>query len=424
MRNDIVAVLDLGSSKIVCMIAEISSANTLVVKGVGYKVSEGIRAGIIIDIKQAERAIAHAVKDAEEMAGETIDEVIVNISGSSLKSHHINVETSISGQEITDYDINQISVIGTQNFSAQGDDLLHCFTTFFTIDDSHGIVDPRGMCGNMLSTTLHMVSCSGTALKNIANCLARCHLNIAEMVCTPYASALACLSEDEKQLGATLIDVGGRNTSVAIFAQGNFAHCFSVPIGGDHITRDIAIGLSLDSHIAERIKILYGSTISAASDHHMFIDIDHETEEENGEGSMTDYTEREFPKSSLTSVIRPRAEEILDMVQRKMREDKVTNLMGSRIILTGGGSQLNGFRELANYMFKRQVRLARPKPIENMAESMKGAAFSTAMGMAMHGLSKYQAERYKRRGSSGDETRLEIAAGGAEKVRRWFGFGT
>ncbi|MDX1949119.1 MAG: cell division protein FtsA, partial [Rickettsiales bacterium] len=239
-----IAVLDIASRKVVCVIASINGDGRPKILGFGHQFSEGVKAGIIIDIKKAERAILAALNAAEKMAGETIDEAYVNISGSSITSNHINIETKISGHEVTLKDIDLMINKGNELFENSETEIIQSVPVGYKIDDNEGIKDPLGMFGQLISTNLHVVTASKTAVKNIKNCLAKCHLNVKDFVATAYASGLACLSDDEMDIGVTMLDIGAGNTSIAIFSEGYPVYFSSVPVGGLHITRDIALGLS------------------------------------------------------------------------------------------------------------------------------------------------------------------------------------
>lgn len=387
MRSEIIAILDIGSSKIVCLIAEVDPSGRPKIIGIGHQVSQGIRGGMVIDIKQAEGAIVAAVHAAEKMAGDTIDRVFINVSATNLTSRNLNVETNISGTQVTDRDIQEIISEGIQYFSKDDLEVLHPIPMDYQLDHTQGIRDPRGMTGDKLSTNMHVITSSTTAIKNLANCLARCHLDIEDCVAAPYASGLACLTEDEKNLGVILLDIGGGNTSVAVFANGNITYTNNVPIGGQHITRDIARGLSTSLHAAERIKTLYGSAVSMPGERQEVVDVP--IYDENAEEGVDDPRETmHVSRAELMSIIRPRVEEILELAKKKIRAAGAAETEGSRIVLTGGTAQLMGIKDLAGEVFGRQARIGKPSVVEGMAESTKGPAFTCAIGMLKYALIK------------------------------------
>ncbi len=371
-----IAVLDIANRKVVCIIASINGDNKPKILGFGHQLSEGVKAGVIIDIKKAERAILAALSAAEKMAGETIDEAYVNISGTSITSNHINIETKISGHEVTLKDIDLMISKGNELFENPEIEIIQSVPIGYKIDDSEGIKDPIGMFGQIISTNLHVVTASKTTVKNIKNCLAKCHLNVKDFVASAYASGLAALSEDEREIGTTLLDIGAGNTSIAIFSEGYPVYFSSIPVGGIHITRDIALGLSVSIPYAERLKVIHGSAISTDSDDLDRIELNDEEQNSGMNKSIT--------KAELTAIIKPRVEEILEMAKSNLEKSGLYGISGNKIVITGGSSQLQGMKEIASYVFNKHTRIGRPADIHGIPESAKGPAFSTAVGMLLY----------------------------------------
>lgn len=415
-KQGLTAVLDVGSSKVVCFIAYIDAGGRIKVTGIGHQLSEGIRGGIVIDVKKAEGSILAAVNAAEKMAGEVIDNAVINVSGGTLQSRIIQVRASISGQEVTDRDINHVIAQGYEQVNRQEAEIVHCIPLGYTIDDARGIRDPRGMYGEALSTELHVITASGTTVRNMANCLARCHLNVQDYVCSPYVSGLACLTEDEKNLGAVVLDIGGGHTSIAIFAGGNCIYVDSLALGGMHVTRDIAKGLSTGINYAERIKTLYGSVVSTDSDERETIDIDIAAiGEEDTEEALITEEHSYISKALLTSIIKPRMEEILEMAKKKVDASGLSEVAGPRVVITGGGSQIQGLKELAGFVFRKNVRLGRPKPLQGLAEATKGPSFATAIGSLI-----YLSEKQRIQAGSVKETEAIARKGALHSMVKWF----
>ncbi len=394
-KNGIIAILDIGTSKIACFIAYVDSGGKIKVAGIGHQLSEGIRAGIVIDVKKAETAILSAINAAEKMSGETIESVVLNVSGGTLRSHLLSVETTISGQEVTDRDISYVMQQAYEHFNRSESEVIHCIPVDYTIDDTTGIRDPRGMYGEVLKTDLHVITASATAVRNMVNCLARCHLNISGYVCSPYVSGLACLTEDEKHLGVTLLDIGGGNTSIAVFSGGSCIYADSVALGGAHVTRDIAKGLSTSIAYAERIKTLYGSVVSGSGDDREVIDLQQfhmglgEDTDEDDPGMLG---QSFISKALLNSIIRPRVEEILEMAKRNLAQSGVSSYAGNRVVITGGAAQIQGMKELAVQIFGKPTRIGNPKPVNGLAEATKGPAFATAVGALLYAASNQNPE--------------------------------
>lgn len=386
VKNRIVAALDIGSTKVVCFIARIDMQSNLEVIGIGHQISEGIRFGTITDIKAAERSILGAVASAEKMAGENVDKVIVNISGDKLQSHLLETQVPISGNEITDRDIFKVIQKGKAQFQAENKQVIHTIPVAYSIDETHGIQDPKAMFGDTLGVTLSLITTSPNTLLNLSNCLARCHLDVEDYLASPYASGIACLTEDEKQLGVILLDIGGGNTSISAFKYGRLLYTQTIPVGGQHVTKDIACGLSTTISDAERIKILYGNTIATEADDREVIDVTQIGEEE-GEVNHV-------PRSHLVKIIRPRIEENLELVKESLHQRNIESMGLKHIVITGGASQLIGLKELATHVFKKQVRIGLPKNIEGLAESTKGAAFSCCAGMLFYAIEKQLHSHY------------------------------
>lgn len=390
-KKGIITALDIGTSKIVCFIAYVDSAGNVKVAGIGHQLSQGIKAGIVIDVKKAETAILSAVNAAEKMAGETIDGAMINILGNSLRSHHMEVDTDVSGHEITQRDLAAILRQGEAACTDADNEVLHCIPVHYALDGASGIKDPRGMYGDQLHTLLHVVTANTTTIRNLTNCLARCHLGVEDYTAATYTSGLACLTDDEKNLGAILLDMGAGNTGLAMFSGGHPQYLDSIALGGLHITRDVAQCLSTSMEHAERIKTLYGSVLGTHMDEREMIDVPHA--ESEAPGAETTQSDRYVSKAMLTSIIRPRAEEILEMAKKRLQQTEFYPHIGSRLVLTGGCSQLQGIRELASQIFGKHVRLARPKMIDGMAESTRSAAFSCVTGMLLYAAEHIKAEK-------------------------------
>lgn len=237
---------------------------------------------------------------------------------------------------------------------------------------------------------MHVITASNTAVRNLTNCLARCHIGVDGYVTSPNVSGESCLTEDERNLGVIVLDIGAGNTSIALFSQGNCVYIDSVAIGGGHVTRDIAKGLSISMEYAERIKTLYGTVISAPGDDRDVIDIPIAELQSDVENDMSIGLDDSFiSKALLTSIIRPRVEEILEMAKRNLEVSGFYNIAGPRVVITGGASQLQGVKELAGYVFSKHARIGKPVNIDGMPDSIKGPAFSTCVGMLLHTAAKF-----------------------------------
>jgi len=373
-RTGLVAALDVGSSKICCLIAQAHNDGAIRIVGVGHHASDGIKGAAIVDMGAAQNAILTAVSAAEDMAGERIREVILSVAGGDLSSQSFNAECSVAGREITETDIRRVLARAGNVEQPADREMLHCLPVGYSIDDTRGIRDPRGMFAERLAVNMHLVTARAVTLRNLATCIERCHLDIESAVAAPYASGLACLVEDEIDLGVTIVDMGGGTTSIAVFYDGALIFTDSIPVGGQHVTSDIARGLSTPLTQAERMKTLYGSAIVSPSDEHEVIDVPLIGEESTAQPNHV-------PRSLLNGIIRPRIEETFEIVRARLDQAGIARTAGRRLVLTGGGSLLAGAPELAGLVLEKKVRVGRPMRISGLAEATSGPAFSVAAGL-------------------------------------------
>ncbi|SDF86030.1 MULTISPECIES: cell division protein FtsA [Thalassobaculum] len=389
-RSGLVAALDIGSSKVCCFVAKIGdpSSNPLLagaglpsgsirVAGIGHQVSRGVKAGRITDVDQLEASILNAVHAAEKMAGAELRSVLVNISGGWPASQTVGVEVSVAGHEVGDSDLRRVLDQWRHLEDLEGQDLIHSIPIGFTIDGTNGIRDPRGMFGETLGAHMHVVTANSGAVRTLSTVLGRCHLDMDALVVSPYASGLSCLVDDEMDLGVTVIDMGGGTTSFAVFFDGNVVYTDCIPVGGHHVTNDIARGFSTPILAAERIKTLYGSALPSPLDDQETIDVPPIGEEDHVQPNHVS-------KSLLVGIIRPRLEETFELVRSRLEASGFDKIAGRRVVLTGGASQLPGARELAQLILDKQVRMGRPIRVQGLAEAAGGPAFSTCAGLLVY----------------------------------------
>ncbi|MBW8309309.1 MAG: cell division protein FtsA [Candidatus Paracaedibacteraceae bacterium] len=387
-RRDVFASIDLGSNKICCAIARVderASGDALRVIGVGHQVSQGIRNGIITDLEALEDSILNAVHTAEQMAKENIDAVYVSISAATARSHTMDVELPLGTGPVDDNHIHQLLAMGRQLFQKDDTQIVHILPVTYALDNEFGIRDPRGLFGKKLMASLHVVSITHGVMQNITNCMDRCHLDVAGFVVSPYASGLATLDEDELSLGVTVIDLGGGSCSISSFLDGALIHVDSIPVGGSHITSDIARGLSTPLSQAERLKTLYGTTITSSSDERESIIVP-----QLGEGNVT--ATHQVPKSLLVHIIKARAEEILDLVWKRLQYSGMDRIVGQRIVLTGGTSQLPGIRELAAQKWQKQIRVGSPIGFHGGGDFVSTPTFATCGGLLKFAMRDFMSE--------------------------------
>lgn len=379
-RQGFLAALDIGSHKIACFVARIepgkhaAGTSSLKVVGIGHQPSRGVRNGQIVDMERVDTAIRAAVDAAERMADVTVRDVILNISCGQPHSQTFRVEAQLSGREVQDSDVKRLLNLGRMEAERPGRVTIHASPIAYSLDQTPKVRDPRGMCGERLSASMHSVSVHEASLQNLEMCVERCHLGIAARVATPYASGLASLVSDEMELGATVIDMGAGTTSIAVFAEGSLVYTDLVPLGGFSITSDIARGLSTPLSHAERMKTLYGSALVSPSDDRETVRVPQVGEEDPDAFS-------EIPRSHLTGIIRPRVEEIFELVRDRLAAAGADQVAGRRVVLTGGASQLSGAREMAQRVLSKQARLGRPIRLHGLAEATNGPAFATTAGL-------------------------------------------
>ena len=372
-RGELMAALDVGTSKIVCLIASMDEDGVPTVIGTGHQASNGVRAGAITDMEAAVQSIGLAIEAAEKAAGEQIGQVHVNLSGGHPASQTISVEVGISGNEVSEVDLRR--ALRGQNQAPLGPDseIVHAIPVSYIVDGARGISDPRGMHGDRLGVDLHLVTAASSAIRNLETCIRRCHLEVDSLVSSAYAAGLACLVPDEMELGCTIIDMGAGTTTLAVFFEGKMVFTDTIPVGGAHVTNDLARGLTTPLNDAERMKTLFGGAMPSIADEREVIDVPQIGEDEGHTNHV--------PKSLLTGIIQPRVEEIFELARGRLEAGGFEKISGRRVVLCGGASQLQGVRELAQLVMDKQVRLGRPAGVAGLTETVSGPDFATAAGL-------------------------------------------
>jgi cell division protein FtsA len=379
----LIAALDIGSSKTCCLIAQVRHHGGLEVVGIGHQASRGVRAGMITDLKACEMAVSHAVESAEAMAaphlaGQPIRSVVLSVPGTQALSHHLDVEQRVAGHEISDRDV-QSALSHARGVPAHGrDELMHVIPASFAVDGQKGIAEPRGMRGSNLKVGITAITALSAATRNLGAVASQNQLSVDAFCAAPYASGLAALVEDERDLGCTVIDMGGGTTSIAVFAEGRLVYASAVPIGGQHVTSDIAKGLTTSLADAERIKTLYGSAQgSPGLDDAALIHVPPVGEEER-------FQPHHVSRSELTGIIQPRIEETFELVRARLVDSGIGHRLGRRVVLTGGASQLPGLTDVGQLILEKQIRLGRPQRLRGLAEATGGPAFSAVAGLLLY----------------------------------------
>jgi cell division protein FtsA len=386
-RSALVAALDIGTSKIACIIARLRPhppqqiltrrSHAVEVVGFAHTGARGTKAGGVVNLAEAEDAIRHAVDTAERMASVEIESVVLSISAGRLSSDLFAAEIDVAGSAVSAGDIARVLAAGGRQSRRDGRAVLHSLPVSYSIDGANGIRDPRGMLGSRFGVDMHIATADIAAARNLILAVERCHLSVEAMVASPYVAGLSVLADDEADLGAAVIDMGAGTTTMAVFLGGRFVHCEGFALGGLNVTMDIARGLNTGIADAERIKTLYGSVLIGGSDEADMIAV-----------PPIGGDEREQPqfvsRASLAHIVKPRVEEILEMVRDRLADSLFAGESRGRVILTGGASQLNGLPELAARILGRPVRSGRPLGIAGLPDAAKGAAFAAAAGLLVY----------------------------------------
>ncbi|MEN3400532.1 cell division protein FtsA [Brucella melitensis] len=415
----LLTVLDVGSSKVSCVIARLrpheggallpGRTHRMEVLGIGHQRSRGVKSGVIIDLDAAEQSIRLAVDAAERMAGLTVDSLIVNISAGRLKSETFTASVNLGGHKVEQTDIRRVLAAGAKQALAAERHLVHSLPVGYTLDGERGIREPLGMLGDSLGVDMHVLTADAAPLRNLELCINRCHLSVEAIVATPYASGLAALVGDEAEMGAACIDMGGGTTTISVFSEGKFIHADAVAIGGNHVTMDVARGFSTRMEDAERLKVMYGSALPSAADDRDLISVPPIGDDERD-------VPNQYPRSVLTRIIRARVEETLELVRDRLNQSGLGHIAGKRVVLTGGASQLPGMPEAARRILARNVRIGRPLGIAGLPEAAKGAAFAATVGLLIYPQVAGIEERSVKAASSG----LMTGTGGRiQRVGQW-----
>jgi len=384
-KQKLLSVLDVGSAKIVCLIARLSPLSAseylpgrthrVEVLGFGMQQSRGIKAGVVIDMRLAEQAIRLAVDSAERMCGLVVDSVLVNFASRNQKSHHIEAQIPIDGQ-VGQRDMRRVLAQGSKVAFNLDQLVLHSLPISFELDGEAGISNPLDMMGEVLKVDIHAISTEPQPLRNLEQCINNAHLAVEAIVPTSLASSLSVFVGDEAKLGACCIDIGAGTTNLAIFSDNKFIHSETLPVGGGHITTDIARLLSISVEEAERLKVLHGSVLDTGVSERDLISLP----SLEGEGGLPG----QYPQALLTRIIRARLEDIFDMVRVRLKSCRRIAPQGMRFILTGGGAGLVGVGQMASRILGAPVRSGRPLGVSGLPEVGRGSAFSVASGLLVY----------------------------------------
>jgi cell division protein FtsA len=386
-RSAMIAALDVGTSKIACLIGRLKPhppqdvlrrrSHSIEVIGFGHTLARGMKAGAVADLTEAEQAVRQALDLAERTANMQLKSVVVSLSAGKPASELMTATVNVAGKTVSDGDITRVLSAGSQHSVRPGRVVLHSLPIGYSLDEVNGIRDPRGMVGRRFGIDMHVMTADIAVVRNLILAIERCHLDVGAMVASSYSSALSVLADDESDLGAALVDMGAGTTTIAVFTGGRLVHGDGFAVGGHHVTMDIARGLNTRIAESERIKTLYGSVLASGSDERDMIAIPPVNDDEHESPQFVS-------RAQLVRIIRPRVEEILEMVRDRLATSPFAAEPRGRVVLTGGACQLTGMAELATQILGRPVRVGRPLGIAGLPEEAKGPAFAAATGLLVY----------------------------------------
>jgi cell division protein FtsA len=400
-RNLIVG-LDIGTSKVVALVAEAMPDATLAVLGMGSHESKGLKKGVVVNIEATVNALQRALEEAELMAGCKIESAFVGIAGSHIKSFNSTGMVPIKDREVTPLDVERVLETARAVNIPTDQQILHVLRQEFIIDGQEDVREPVGMSGVRLEVKVHIVTGAVSAAQNIVKCVRRCGLEVDDLILQPIASARSVLSEDERDLGVCLVDIGGGTTDVAVFTHGAIRHTAVIPIAGDQITNDIAMALRTPTHEAEAIKTRHGVALRQLADPNDMLEVP----------GIGERAPRMMSRQTLAEVIEPRVEELFSLVQQVLRESGFEELLSSGIVLTGGSSVMHGMVELGEEIFHMPVRVGVPKYTGGLAEVVRNPRYATVMGLLLEGAGQ---RAHGQRSHQGGSFRQVLA-----RMREWF----
>jgi cell division protein FtsA len=373
--RNLVAALDVGTSKVSAMIAEPEEGGRLRILGTGQRESRGVKRGYIADMEKSEIAIREAVEQAERIAGTNIDQVFVGFSAGGLVSNVASVEVAIGGRRITGQDIDALLGAGRESIDPDGRMILHAMPALYTIDGVNGVKKPHGLHADKLAVDIHVIAADAAPVKNLDLCVRSAHLGVEAIVASPVAAGKACLSDEERELGVALVELGAGVTNVSVFAGGMLVGLKSLPFGGSDITDDIASAFGTRRAEAERIKCFYGSAMTSPRDNHDMIELAPIA------GGQEGIEAARITRAQLVSVIRQRLEHLTAQIEAALKQLGFAGPFGRQVVLTGGGAELKGIADYAQGVLGRAVRVGRPN-MPGLPDAHSGPAFSTLAGLA------------------------------------------
>lgn len=402
-NTDIIVALDVGTSKIAAVVAEVNDEGQYEVIGLGSSASQGMKKGVVVNIESTVNAIQRALEEAELMADRKIKEVWTGIAGGHIKSFNSHGMVAVQGHEVTQVDIDRVVETARAIPIPTDQQILHVLNQEFAIDGQEDVREPLAMSGMRLEVKVHIVTGAVSAAQNILKCVRRCGLEVGELILQPLASALAVLSEDEKDLGVCLIDIGGGTSDIAIYTQGAIRHTAVIPIAGDQITSDIAMAFRTPTKEAEDIKRRYGCALRGLAD-------SNETIEVPGVG---DRPSKKLSRQMLSEVIEPRIEELYALVHAEIKRSGFEELLSSGVVITGGSSAMEGMVDLGEEVLHMPVRLGTPSYVGSLSEVIRNPRYSTSAGLLSAAVSHREKQKVDQMKNGSVKTVVS-------KMKRWF----
>jgi cell division protein FtsA len=402
--KDVIVGLDIGTSKVLALVGEITADGSIEVVGMGSQPSRGLKKGVVVNIESTVQSIQRAVEEAELMADCEINAVYAGIAGSHVRSLNSHGVVAIRDREVTHGDVEHVIDAAKAVAIPADQRILHVLPQEFLIDGQEGIRDPIGMSGVRLEAKVHIVTGADSAAQNIIKCVQRCGLAVEDVVLEQLASSFAVLTDDEKELGVCLVDVGGGTTDIAVFAGGAIRHTAVIPIAGDQVTNDIAVSMRTPTHYAEDIKIRYACALSQLANPDESIEVP----------SVGDRPARRLARQTLAEVVEPRYEELFNLIREELRRSGFEEMIAAGIVLTGGSARMEGAIELAEEIFHVPVRLGLPGPVKGLADVVRNPIYSTGVGLLLY------ARENAMPASSRSAALTGNVAGALGRVKSWF----
>ena len=375
-NKDLLVAIDIGTSKVVTMVGEVNSDQSINIIGFGSHPSQGLKRGVVVNIESTVQSIQRSVEEAEKMAGCQIYSAFTGIAGSHIRSINSHGIVAIRDREVTQGDVERVIDAAKAVAIPADQKILHILPQEFVIDHQDSIREPVGMSGVRLEAKVHIITGAVSAAQNIIKCLKRCGLTANDIVLEQFASSQSILSDDEKELGVCMIDIGGGTTDIAIFTDGAIRHTAVIPIAGDQVTNDIAIALRTPTRSAEDIKLKYACALQDLADTNQMIDIP----------TLGERPAKHLSKRALAEVVEARYEELFTLVAAEIRRSGLEDFLAAGLVLTGGASKVEGAVELAERVFKMPIRLGTPQFVTGMTDVINNPIYATGIGLLLHGL--------------------------------------